>query len=255
MEQRCPQSAAAMTVLISMHNGAMTEPLDCTTPPALNLCTRRNESRSPSPEGASHGLSPASPDTNMPHTDNNNKSSMMDMMPKPLYFRPDTDSSDEKSSINSDGTEFTPYPLTPGMAARTKTARPFKAYPKDPFFLALGASTADAILGQESAEAYTEFRKKMMIQVQANNPLPGVTNTKMRRSSQNSNSLDGKDPTYWEKRRKNNEAAKRSRDARRAKEDEIAIRAAFLEQENFKLKCEVAALRNELSKQRCMIYN
>ena len=33
-----------------------------------------------------------------------------------------------------------------------------------------------------------------------------------------------KDNTYWERRRKNNEAAKRSRDARRAKEDEIALR-------------------------------
>ncbi len=32
------------------------------------------------------------------------------------------------------------------------------------------------------------------------------------------------DNIYWERRRKNNEAAKRSRDARRAKEDEIAIR-------------------------------
>ena len=33
-----------------------------------------------------------------------------------------------------------------------------------------------------------------------------------------------KDDAYWERRRKNNEAAKRSRDARRAKEDEIALR-------------------------------
>ena len=33
-----------------------------------------------------------------------------------------------------------------------------------------------------------------------------------------------KDEAYWERRRKNNEAAKRSRDARRAKEDEIALR-------------------------------
>ena len=33
-----------------------------------------------------------------------------------------------------------------------------------------------------------------------------------------------KDDAYWERRRKNNEAAKRSRDSRRAKEDEIALR-------------------------------
>ena len=66
---------------------------------------------------------------------------------------------------------------------------------------------------------------------------------------------ENKDMTYWDRRRKNNAAAKRSRDVRRAKEDEIAIRAAFLEQENLKLRVEVAALKNETSKLRCMLYN
>lgn len=64
-----------------------------------------------------------------------------------------------------------------------------------------------------------------------------------------------KDESYWERRRKNNEAAKRSRDLRRAKEDEIAIRAALLEQENLKLRVEVAALKTETAKLRCMLYN
>lgn len=66
---------------------------------------------------------------------------------------------------------------------------------------------------------------------------------------------DLKDDAYWERRRKNNEAAKRSRDARRAKEDEIAIRAAFLEQENLKLRCEIAQLKTETTKLRCLLYN
>lgn len=61
--------------------------------------------------------------------------------------------------------------------------------------------------------------------------------------------------SYWERRRKNNEAAKRSRDARRAKEDEIAIRAAFLEQENLKLKCKVVSLTNELTRLRYILYS
>lgn len=75
-------------------------------------------------------------------------------------------------------------------------------------------------------------------------------------SQQPSSSVDpNKDPAYYERRRKNNEAAKRSRDARRAKEDEIAIRAAFLEQENIKLKYEVAALRNETNRLKCMLYS
>lgn len=64
-----------------------------------------------------------------------------------------------------------------------------------------------------------------------------------------------KDEAYWERRRKNNEAAKRSRDLRRAKEDEIAIRAALLEQENSRLRVEVAALKAETEKLRQMLLN
>ncbi|CAD5119888.1 unnamed protein product [Dimorphilus gyrociliatus] len=64
-----------------------------------------------------------------------------------------------------------------------------------------------------------------------------------------------KDDSYWERRRKNNEAAKRSRDARRAKEEEIAMRAAFLEQENLKLRAQVAILKNETAKLHYMLYN
>lgn len=60
--------------------------------------------------------------------------------------------------------------------------------------------------------------------------------------------LNPQDECYWERRRKNNEAAKRSRDSRRAKEDEIAIRAAFLEQENFKLRIELNKLKEEMAK-------
>lgn len=40
-----------------------------------------------------------------------------------------------------------------------------------------------------------------------------------------------KDDKYWARRRKNNIAAKRSRDARRQKENQIAMRARFLEKE------------------------
>ncbi|XP_051888668.1 hepatic leukemia factor-like isoform X2 [Pristis pectinata] len=57
-----------------------------------------------------------------------------------------------------------------------------------------------------------------------------------------------KDEKYWARRRKNNMAAKRSRDARRLKENQIAIRAAFLEKENLALRQEVADLRKELNR-------
>lgn len=66
---------------------------------------------------------------------------------------------------------------------------------------------------------------------------------------------DKKDEAYWERRRKNNEAAKRSRDLRRQKEDEIAVKATVLEQENLKLKAQVTILKAELSKLHFMLYN
>lgn len=186
-----------------------------------------------------------------------------------------------------------------------KPTRPFKAYPKDPLSLAAGVQVggvtlgaAEAALGRASNEAYAEFRRRMLAQVQAAIPssankarnkdarppsptqqlaadsathsghsahsegaaTPATAADSSNASSPESGaasggeSKDGKDAAYWERRRKNNEAAKRSRDARRAKEDEIAIRAAFLEQENLKLKYEVAALRNETAKLRCMLY-
>ncbi|XP_019960228.1 HLF transcription factor, PAR bZIP family member b isoform X2 [Paralichthys olivaceus] len=59
---------------------------------------------------------------------------------------------------------------------------------------------------------------------------------------------DLKDDKYWASRRKNNLAAKRSRDARRLKENQIAIRAGFLEKENSALRWEVADLRKELGR-------
>uniref|UniRef100_A0A3Q0SYY4 TEF transcription factor, PAR bZIP family member a n=1 Tax=Amphilophus citrinellus TaxID=61819 RepID=A0A3Q0SYY4_AMPCI len=56
---------------------------------------------------------------------------------------------------------------------------------------------------------------------------------------------DQKDDKYWQRRKKNNVAAKRSRDARRLKENQITVRAAFLERENTALRTEVAELRKE----------
>lgn len=65
-----------------------------------------------------------------------------------------------------------------------------------------------------------------------------------------------KDDKYWERRRKNNMAAKRSRDARRAKETQIAYRASVLESENIKLKEELkkAKAENHMLKDRLRQY-
>ncbi|KAK1126682.1 hypothetical protein K0M31_004308 [Melipona bicolor] len=134
-----------------------------------------------------------------------------------------------------------------------KPPRPFKAYPKDPLSLTVGA--AELVYDPNSNEAYSEFRKRMLESVKKTYE---GTNTKMRRTTKSpvlpTSTADEKNAAYLEKRRKNNEAAKRSRDARRAKEDEIAIRAAFLEQENIRLKYELLTLRKETEKLKCMIY-
>lgn len=56
------------------------------------------------------------------------------------------------------------------------------------------------------------------------------------------------DEKYWQRRKKNNVAAKRSRDARRLKENQITVRAAFLERENSALRQEVAELRKDFGR-------
>lgn len=66
--------------------------------------------------------------------------------------------------------------------------------------------------------------------------------------------VQNKDNTYWEKRRKNNESAKRSRDMRRCKEEHISVRVIYLEQENLQLRTECALLRSEVEKLRAMVY-
>lgn len=80
-------------------------------------------------------------------------------------------------------------------------------------------------------------------------PSPNMDNTLMDTTSESqSTGSDGKrDSAYYERRRKNNAAAKKSRDRRRIKEDEIAIRAAFLERENIELKFELATARKQLA--------
>lgn len=54
-----------------------------------------------------------------------------------------------------------------------------------------------------------------------------------------------KDDSYWVRRRKNNEAAKKSRDAKRAKDLVTAKRAVLLENENSQLKMQLNQIRSE----------
>lgn len=57
-----------------------------------------------------------------------------------------------------------------------------------------------------------------------------------------------KDEKYWDKRQKNKVATRRSREARRLKENQIALRAAFLEKENTVMKQELETSKFEKTK-------
>lgn len=186
--------------------------------------------------------------------------------------------------ISTSTTASTP-PVFPMMIGRDgKLSRPFKAYPHDPLSIAASFTATDSILDTSSTEKFNNFRKRMLQQIHAaNGGHPTVSNPKMRRTpsksisssdeltvhnNNNSNVINNnnnnssvtdkgesdnqiscgtKDAVYYERRKKNNAAAKKSRDRRRIKEDEIAIRAAFLERENIELRIELSSLRKQLS--------
>ena len=60
---------------------------------------------------------------------------------------------------------------------------------------------------------------------------------------------------YWERRRKNNLSAKRSRDARRLREKQTQKRATFFEEENLRIRAKINALEDENHRLRRLISN
>ncbi|XP_076273260.1 uncharacterized protein LOC143204557 isoform X2 [Rhynchophorus ferrugineus] len=118
---------------------------------------------------------------------------------------------------------------------------------KRPFKLISSISKAAPLLSSidtdmGNAIEYEQFRKKVLSQF--DRPYDKECNKNMRRTIA-TNAEKSKDPEYIEKRKKNNEAAKRSREARKAREDELAIRVAYLEQENMKLKFQLALIERQ----------
>lgn len=132
------------------------------------------------------------------------------------------------------------------LSSRTdiKNNRPFKTLTKDPFH---SIKTAVNLLHDDID--YPTFRDKMLAHTRVDY---NTTNMNMRRKTVHNE--NNSDPVYWEKRKKNNEAAKKSRDARKAREDEVAIRCAFLEQENLKLKLKIAALQSDTTRLQSLVY-
>ena len=79
------------------------------------------------------------------------------------------------------------------------------------------------------------------------------TGPKRTRNEKKSIPDDSKDERYFERRKRNNAAAKKSRDSRKHREDEIAIRASYLEKENAILRAQVSTLREEANSLRQLL--
>lgn len=62
-----------------------------------------------------------------------------------------------------------------------------------------------------------------------------------------------KDDKYWERRKRNNQAAKRSRDMKRKKTEDELVRAQDAIQENTKLKQEIEVLKAEINSLRRLL--
>jgi len=113
--------------------------------------------------------------------------------------------------------------------------------------------TSVAKYSSDSQYKYENFREIMLKNIEQNQTMFPQKDSRNQENTGNQKNdfkikqtSSNKDDSYWERRRKNNEAAKRSRDTRRQKENEIAVRASYLEQENIQLKMELIQLRTEL---------
>lgn len=68
------------------------------------------------------------------------------------------------------------------------------------------------------------------------------------KKARRTNSKSTKDAQYWERRKRNNLAAKRSREAKREREIQIAEKTAALEKENANLKKQVRKLKADIKR-------
>ncbi|GBP24633.1 Protein giant [Eumeta japonica] len=118
--------------------------------------------------------------------------------------------------------------------------RPFKAVTSS---LPIATECSAAVAPEPG---YAAFRAAMLEAMRARNGgTLCVSNPRMRRAVRRSS--DSPDAEYLQRRARNNAAAKRSRDLRRLKEDELAIRTAYLEQVNQQLRVELDAVRSQLA--------
>lgn len=112
-----------------------------------------------------------------------------------------------------------------------KLPRPFKA---------VTAALPECGAAVDPDPNYAAFRAAMLEAMRVRNGGSlTTTNPRMRRAVHRSDTTE--DGEYLQRRARNNAAAKRSRDSRKQKEDELAIRAAYLERLNTELRSQIAA--------------
>lgn len=176
-----------------------------------------------------------------------------------------------------------PTSSTGNLSTDLSKTRPFKAYPRDPLVIAANFTAADILI--EKTDNYSEFRKRGLEQIRGARTIsnPRMRRTNFRKdqtadcfSKDNKSEIEDhtvessdndsnapelclnksqeitsngmvRDSAYYERRRKNNAAAKKSRDRRRHKEDEIALRNAYLERQNIQLLVQIDTLKAQLA--------
>lgn len=215
---------------------------------ALDLSKPSSESNVYVRTPSDHGSARSSPVSSIKSEENSEKS--LQEMPESIITR-------RNGSINSDSEQ--------SSSDKTHVHRPFKMYPMDPFTAFNMATPVSPLPSMPSAPGMSSMFDTAVPTfpltpltshlLQRKRRAEGRPDNKECKKSTNPVPEEKKDDSYWERRRKNNEAAKRSRDSRREKEEEIAMRAAFLEQENLKLRAQVAILKNETAKLHYMLYN
>ncbi|XP_011663838.1 bZIP transcription factor 16-like isoform X2 [Strongylocentrotus purpuratus] len=92
--------------------------------------------------------------------------------------------------------------------------------------------------------------------VEGNQQGPGssaVRRNSKRRGNKRDVPVDEKDNRYYERRDRNNKAAKRSRDARKIREEQVGMRAHYLEKENDFLRAQLNTLREEANSLRLLL--
>lgn len=108
-------------------------------------------------------------------------------------------------------------------------------------------SAAEALSIMDNKE--NNFQLKLSNNQQAKEELRGEPNEKKRKEDSSAAEDANNGPTnresYWERRKKNNASAKKSRDARKAREQEIQIKAAFLERENLRMLTQLMMVLRE----------